>query len=242
MKRLLMVYLILIVTGVCLHGTKADTERVPQTSEGQGTGQGETETAERETKKQISLNGENNERCLRNEKLYKLSTYGARITTSKCTSSVLQKTVGDGAHYLKHVPARQPKVKTTKEEATKREKGSNDASDSSVSNLNHTYVFTITAYTAGYESTQKKKGEPGYGITATGTTVAEGRTIAADWGVLPPGTVVTIEGLQGQYVVEDKGGGVNGNHIDLFITDLDRAKKWGRQERKVRIIEWGSRK
>lgn len=102
--------------------------------------------------------------------------------------------------------------------------------------------FTITAYTAGYESTQKKKGQKGYGITATGTKVTEGRTIAADWGVLPPGTVVQIDGLPGTYTVEDKGGAVDGKHIDLFVQDLGRARKWGRQKREVTVIEWGKGK
>lgn len=97
-------------------------------------------------------------------------------------------------------------------------------------------TFTITAYTAGYESTQKQPGEPGYGITATGTQVQEGRTIAADWNVLPPGTVVQIEGLPGNYVVEDRGGAVNGQHIDLYVADLDRAQAWGRQTRHVTIV------
>lgn len=103
-------------------------------------------------------------------------------------------------------------------------------------------AFTITAYTAGYESTQKKKGEPGYGITATGTTVTEGRTIAADWTVLPPGTVVEIEGLHGQYTVEDRGGAVKGKHIDLYIQNLNEAKAWGRQTRSVQVITWGERR
>lgn len=99
--------------------------------------------------------------------------------------------------------------------------------------------FTITAYTAGYESTQKKKGEPGYGITYSGTKVKEGRTIAADPHVLPIGTRVKIEGLAATYVVEDIGGAVDGKHIDLFIADLDRALAWGKQQKEVTIIEWG---
>ena len=56
--------------------------------------------------------------------------------------------------------------------------------------------------------------------TATRTTCVEGRTVAADWGVLPAGTKIYIEndplGGDGYYVVEDKGGGVDGHHIDIF--------------------------
>ncbi|AYP68423.1 3D domain protein [Bacillus phage vB_BboS-125] len=99
-------------------------------------------------------------------------------------------------------------------------------------------IFQITAYTAGYESTGKHPGDPAYGVTATGTTVKEGRTIAADWSILPPGTVVRIQGLEGYYTVEDRGGAVVGNIIDLYIEDLEEAITWGRQERKLYVKEW----
>ena len=56
--------------------------------------------------------------------------------------------------------------------------------------------------------------------TATRTTCVEGRTVAADWGILPAGTKIYIEndplGGDGYYVVEDRGSGVNGHHIDIF--------------------------
>lgn len=111
----------------------------------------------------------------------------------------------------------------------------------SVSTRVHAGTFTITGYTAGCESTQKRPGDPGYGITATGTKVVQGRTIAADWDVLPPGTIVYIEGL-GERIVEDKGGGVNGRHIDVYFDDLDAALEWGRQKRQVWIVKKGEGK
>lgn len=106
-------------------------------------------------------------------------------------------------------------------------------------------AFLITAYTAGKESTGKSPSEKDYGVTATGTTALEGRTISADWSVLPPGTKVVIEGLQGFYVVEDqseskaKGGKIIGKHIDLFIPNLQAALEWGRQYQNVTVLEWG---
>jgi 3D (Asp-Asp-Asp) domain-containing protein len=100
--------------------------------------------------------------------------------------------------------------------------------------------FTITAYTAGYESTQKKPGQEGYGITYSGTTVKEGRTIAADLNILPVGTRVYIEDV-GERTVEDKGGAVNGKHIDLYIADLGEAQDWGKQTKEVYVIEWGKK-
>lgn len=60
--------------------------------------------------------------------------------------------------------------------------------------------------------------------TATGTTCTQGRTCAADWSVYPAGTVIYIEndplGGDGYYTVEDRGPGVRGNHIDIFVDDV----------------------
>ena len=59
--------------------------------------------------------------------------------------------------------------------------------------------------------------------TATGTKCKQGRTIAADWSVLPAGTVIWVKndplGGDGYYTVEDKGGGVRGNMIDIYTDD-----------------------
>ena len=59
--------------------------------------------------------------------------------------------------------------------------------------------------------------------TATRTTCVEGRTVAADWGILPAGTKIYIEndplGGDGYYTVEDRGSGVNGHHIDIYIVN-----------------------
>lgn len=64
----------------------------------------------------------------------------------------------------------------------------------------------------------------GTGITASGKPVREAHTIASDWKVLPKGTVIILEdavGKDGQvydgvYVVEDRGGGVKNNHLDIY--------------------------
>lgn len=60
--------------------------------------------------------------------------------------------------------------------------------------------------------------------TATGTTCSQGRTCAADWSIYPPGTVIYIAndplGGDGYYTVEDRGPGVTGNHIDIYVDDV----------------------
>lgn len=86
----------------------------------------------------------------------------------------------------------------------------------------------MTAFTAGYESTGKNPGDPQYGITSSGTTVSEGRTIAVDPAVIPMGWWVYIDGI-GYRKAEDTGSAIKGNKIDLYINELEQAEKFGRQ-------------
>ncbi|GIM45090.1 hypothetical protein DNHGIG_06390 [Collibacillus ludicampi] len=85
---------------------------------------------------------------------------------------------------------------------------------------------TLTAYTAGPESTGKRPGDPGYGITASGTTVMDGRTIAVDPEQIPLGSKVYIEGI-GFRVAEDTGGAIKGNRIDVYMSNLNDAIQFG---------------
>lgn len=66
----------------------------------------------------------------------------------------------------------------------------------------------------------------GNGITATGTKVTVGRTIAVDPKVIPYGTKVYIEGF-GWRVAEDCGGAVKGNHIDIAAKTHNEALSIG---------------
>lgn len=87
---------------------------------------------------------------------------------------------------------------------------------------------TLTAYSAGEESTGKKKGDKGYGITASGTRVTEGRTIAVDPKVIPMGWWVYIEGI-GFRRAEDTGGAVKGKKIDVYFDSEDYVDRFGRK-------------
>jgi len=86
----------------------------------------------------------------------------------------------------------------------------------------------LTAYDAGFQSTGKTAEHPQYGITFSGTTVEEGRTIAVDPKVIPMGWWVYIEGY-GFRRAEDKGSGVKGKHIDIYYEDGDYANEFGRK-------------
>lgn len=105
------------------------------------------------------------------------------------------------------------------------------------SELDKQYVgeFEITYYTAGPESTGKTPDHLAYGVTKSGTTVEEGRTIAADWDVLPAGTKVYIEGV-GERIVEDTGGAIVGQAIDVYVEDVEVARQLGRHKADVWIV------
>jgi 3D (Asp-Asp-Asp) domain-containing protein len=85
---------------------------------------------------------------------------------------------------------------------------------------------TLTAYDAGFASTGKVKGQKGYGVTRTGTTVTEGRTIAVDPDVVPLGWWVYIEGI-GFRRAEDTGSAINGNKIDVYFDSHQTADAFG---------------
>lgn len=87
-------------------------------------------------------------------------------------------------------------------------------------------TFTLTAYTAGPESTGKSPGHPAYGITSSGATAVEGVTIAVDPSVIPIGSRVYIEGL-GYFVAQDTGSAIKGKRIDVFMNDLEEALRFG---------------
>ena len=69
------------------------------------------------------------------------------------------------------------------------------------------------------------------GITASGHIAQEGITAAADTSVLPYGTEIIIDGEE--YTVQDCGGAINGNRIDIFFADHDTALNYGRQIHEV---------
>lgn len=73
------------------------------------------------------------------------------------------------------------------------------------------------------------------GLTATGTQVAEGRTIAVDPSVIPYGTQVIIGGHV--FTAEDCGGAIKKNRIDIYVNSHERALDLGRDKMEVFLIK-----
>lgn len=97
------------------------------------------------------------------------------------------------------------------------------------------HTFTVTAYTAGPESTGKSPGDKGYGITASGKQVQAGVTLACPKS-LPFGTKVRIDGL-GERVCHDRGGAITEGKLDVYMPTVSEARQFGRKQREVIIVE-----
>lgn len=98
----------------------------------------------------------------------------------------------------------------------------------------HGETYVVTAYTAGYESCGKAKSDPAYGITASGKRVAPGMCAAP--ASIPFGTRLRVQG-QGVLVVEDRGGAIKGNRLDIYMPSLKAARQFGRRWLTVRIFK-----
>lgn len=72
------------------------------------------------------------------------------------------------------------------------------------------------------------------GITASGKKAQANHTIAAP-STYKFGTQIEIKGY-GTYVVEDRGGAINGNRIDIFFNTHQEALNWGRRTVYIKVL------
>ena len=92
-------------------------------------------------------------------------------------------------------------------------------SGSTVATTGETKIFKVTAYCSCSKCCGKQTG-----ITASGTRATAGRTVAAS-GQFAFGTKLMINGKQ--YTVEDRGGAIQGNKIDIYMNSHAEALAWG---------------
>lgn len=92
-------------------------------------------------------------------------------------------------------------------------------------------VVIVTAYCP----CEKCCGAYANGYTATGAIATQGVTIAADPDVFPMGTEIELDGHT--YTVQDIGGAIAGNRLDLYFDSHEDALRWGVREKIVRWAE-----
>lgn len=86
-----------------------------------------------------------------------------------------------------------------------------------------------------YCSCEKCCGAQSTGLTKSGTTVTEGRTIAVDPKVIPLGSRVYIDGY-GVFIAEDVGSAIKENKIDIAVGNHEQALKLGIDEATVYLV------
>lgn len=115
---------------------------------------------------------------------------------------------------------KQEKVAAEQNAAKAKEAAAAKESSSSSSVTGDLGRFKLTAYCPCYQCSE------GWGrMTSSGKTARPQHTIATDPRVIPAGTRVMINGQE--YVAEDVGGGVKGNHIDIFFEDHSTCLEFG---------------
>lgn len=90
-------------------------------------------------------------------------------------------------------------------------------------------IYKITAYCSCAKCCGKTTG-----ITASGTRATAGRTIAAP-ARFAFGTKLSLNGKV--YTVEDRGGAINGNRIDLYVNSHAEALAWGVRYLPVSVVQ-----
>ena len=109
-------------------------------------------------------------------------------------------------------------------------------------NADYKKVLTMSAsaYDLSFASCGKNPEDKYYGITASGTKARPG-AVAVDPNVIPLGTKLYIESLDGRpdygfATAEDTGGAIKGNRIDLFFHSKSDVSRFGRRKVKVYIL------
>lgn len=125
--------------------------------------------------------------------------------------------------YLTETKPKVEKRVTTQNNSTKTTSKKETTSNSG-------YVaFTATAYCGCSKCCGKSTG-----ITASGAKAKAGVTVAMS-SKYPFGTKVEIKGM-GTYIVQDRGGAINGNRIDIYFNSHSEALKFGRRTVYLKVL------
>ena len=106
------------------------------------------------------------------------------------------------------------------------------AANNTVTNATHTgttKIFKVTAYCSCAKCCGKTTGR-----TASGTKATAGHTVAAS-GQFSFGTKLMINGQE--YTVEDRGGAIQGNRIDIYMNSHVEAVAWGVKYLPVQVVQ-----
>ena len=118
---------------------------------------------------------------------------------------------------------------TSRSSTTTRTTSTSTTSTSTSTSSSSGTVYKVTAYCPCSKCCGSSTG-----TTASGTTATAGRTVAASSN-FAFGTKLNIGGHV--YTVEDRGGSVTGNTIDIFVSTHAEALQWGVKYLTVSVVE-----
>ena len=170
------------------------------------------------TKNKVLQEGENGIKEITYKIKYQNNT---EIKRTKISEKVIKKPVDKIVQVRSNV--------TSRSSDSIRESDLPSTSTKSESSKGKTKIYKITAYCSCAKCCGKSNG-----ITACGRKAKAGRTIAAPRG-FSFGTKLSINGKT--YVVEDRGGAIKGNRIDLYVNSHSEALRWGVKYLPVKVID-----
>ena len=129
---------------------------------------------------------------------------------------------------LTEVVVKEPVNKIVQVKAVTTSRSSSTARTSGTAVVNGT-TYKITAYCSCAKCCGKSTGR-----TASGTQATAGRTVAAPSN-FAFGTKLNIGG--NIYTVEDRGGAISGNKIDIYVSSHSEALRWGVRYLPVSVVE-----
>lgn len=156
-------------------------------------------------------------------------TYGSKVTVTEKLDNWGK--IGENQWVLlDNFSTTKPVIEEPKKE-TKINNNNGDNKSNNVSTNESTgwVKFTATGYCPCSSCCNKTTG-----ITASGTKATAGRTVAMS-SKYSFGTKVEIKGM-GTYVVEDRGGAIKGNKIDIYFDSHQEALNFGRRTVYLRVI------
>lgn len=157
-------------------------------------------------------------------------TYGSKVTVTEKLDNWGK--IGENQWVLlDNFSTTKPVIEEPKKETKTNNNNNGDNKSNNVSTNESTgwVKFTATSYCNCSKCCGKTTG-----ITASGTKATAGRTVAMS-SKYSFGTKVEIKGM-GTYVVEDRGGAIKGNKIDIYFNSHQEALNFGRRTVYLRVI------
>jgi len=154
-------------------------------------------------------------------------TYQTEIQEKENKIIELEKIQEELKTQIEKLEKENKKLKTT---TTSRSGSSSNKTSVTASSTPGWIWANVSAYCACMKCCGKTNG-----ITASGAKAKANHTIAAP-STYKFGTKIEIAGM-GVYTVEDRGGAITGNKLDIYFNSHSEALKFGRKQLQIRVVK-----